>query len=420
MNDIQPSDEIDLIQLIETVWDGKWKVIATIAACVLGVYGSQINSPALSFVATTEIKPILAGDAEAYRQSNALGFFAVYRDTESRDQAQLSIRDGDRDGDRDRDRDRDREEIPSAVLAQLFIEQLGNRPLLASIFKKHELLVRDDFDSDRDYERALSQLAATMSILPSANDDGKQRGDSRRSWTLQFRFNHQSNWLGALAEIKDTANNNVRNAIKSRFDNLLESAKQRREFEIEDLDAQISILIAAYDVETKRRLAYLTEQAAIAREIGLSKQTNIPQPSIYQSLNTQGVESLGNISSKIEDQTLLYLRGYNALEKEIELIKSRQDKRPFVEGLLPLAQKKLALSKDQIPERGARLFAKTPVMKSDNFQAAAFDVNATEFKYDNRERKLKLALAALVGGMIGVIYVLITSAMRRRREADAS
>ena len=44
-------------------------------------------------------------------------------------------------------------------------------------------------------------------------------------------------------------------------------------------------------------------------------------------------------------------------------------------------------------------------MKSDNFQAAAFDVNATEFKYDNRERKLKLALAALVGGMIGVIYV---------------
>ena len=259
-----------------------------------------------------------------------------------------------------------------------------------------------------------------MSILPSANDDGKQRGDSRRGWTLQFRFNHQSNWLGALAEIKDTANNNVRNAIKSRFDNLLESAKQRREFEIEDLDAQISILIAAYDVETKRRLAYLTEQAAIAREIGLSKQTNIPQPSIYQSLNTQGVESLGNISSKIEDQTLLYLRGYNALEKEIELIKSRQDKRPFVEGLLPLAQKKLALSKDQIPERGARLFAKTPVMKSDNFQAAAFDVNATEFKYDNRERKLKLALAALVGGMIGVIYVLITSAMRRRREADAS
>ena len=71
MNDIQPSDEIDLIQLIETVWDGKWKVIATIAACVLGVYGSQINSPALSFVATTEIKPILAGDAEANRQSNA-------------------------------------------------------------------------------------------------------------------------------------------------------------------------------------------------------------------------------------------------------------------------------------------------------------------------------------------------------------
>lgn len=75
MNVIQTSDEIDLIQFIETVWDGKWKIIAITAACVLGVFGFQVLGPAPSFVATTEIKPIFAGDAEQYRQSNALGFF---------------------------------------------------------------------------------------------------------------------------------------------------------------------------------------------------------------------------------------------------------------------------------------------------------------------------------------------------------
>ena len=98
MNDIHTSDEIDLIQLIETVWDGKLKIIAITATCVLGVFGFQALGPAPSFVATSEIKPILASEAEAYRQSNALGFFAVYRDIEARDQAQLStiVRDRDR------------------------------------------------------------------------------------------------------------------------------------------------------------------------------------------------------------------------------------------------------------------------------------------------------------------------------------
>ena len=176
MNETSPSDELDLLQLIETIWDGKWKIIAITMACVLGVLGFQVSGPAPSFVATTEVKPILAGDAEAYRQSNALGLFAVYRDIEARDQAQLSAR----------DRDGDIEEIPSAVLDQLFIEQLGSRPLLASIFKKHRLIVRGDFDSDGDYERSLKQLAATIAILPPVNKDGARRGESRQHWTLQL------------------------------------------------------------------------------------------------------------------------------------------------------------------------------------------------------------------------------------------
>jgi hypothetical protein len=125
---------------------------------------------------------------------------------------------------------------------QLIIEQLGNQSIMLGIFKKHGLLAREEFDSDRDYERALTQLAATIVILPPVNEDGTQWGESRRNWTLQFEFNDEGKWLAALAEIKDTANKNVRNAVKSRVYNLLASAKQKRAFDIEDLDAQISSL----------------------------------------------------------------------------------------------------------------------------------------------------------------------------------
>ena len=144
------------------------------------------------------------------------------------------------------------------------------------IFKENGLLLREKFDSDQDYERALRQLAAKIAILPPVNEDGTQRGESRRNWTLQFEFNNEGKWLAALAELKDTANKHVRNTIKSSFYNLLASAKQKREFDIEDLDSQISIMIAAYDAETSIRLAHLAEQAAIAKTIGISKQTSIP------------------------------------------------------------------------------------------------------------------------------------------------
>ena len=204
--------------------------------------------------------------------------------------------------------------------------------------------------------------------------------------------------------------------VKARFENLQESAKQKREFEIEDLDAEISILTTAYDKEIQRTLAHLSEQAAIAKKLGISKQVNIPPPSIYQSLNTQELNTIVDNTRKIDTKTPLYLRGYDALEKEAELIMSRQDKNAFIDDLLPFEQKKLILLKNKTPERAERLFAKTPVIKSDDFHAASFDVEATEFQYKSKP-KLTLVLAAVFGGVIGMVYVLIASAMRSRRGA---
>ena len=237
MNDIHTNDEIDLLKLIQTIWDSKWKIIAIAAACVLAAFSFQFLGPAPSFVAKTEIKPIIAFEAKDYRQSNALGFFAVYPNIEAKDQARLSTRKGGRGH--------------SVVLDQMFIEQLGNRQLLASIFKKYELLVRDEFDSDLSYERALMQLAATVAIIPPVNKDGTQSGGSRQNWTLQFEFSDEGNWLAALAEIKDTANKNVRNAVKWSFESTVVASKQMRAFDIEDLDIQIAILKAAHKLKLR-------------------------------------------------------------------------------------------------------------------------------------------------------------------------
>ena len=83
-----------------------------------------------------------------------------------------------------------------------------------------------------------------------------------------------------------------------------------------------------------------------------------------------------------------------------------------------LEQLSADVTQDKTLQRAEALFADTPLAKPSEFSAAIFAVEATEFEHKSNSA-LMLALAAVVGGMIGVVYVLIARAMRSRREAEA-
>jgi len=301
--------------------------------------------------------------------------------------------------------------------------------------------------------------------LPPVNVDGKERGDQRRNWTLSFEYNDRDKWLSVLNQLHDIATKEVLDINKNRFETLvatkrlaksfsvedldtaIENAKkdfdkkmeefdQKKTFELEDLDTAIDNAIKDYDRKTADRLAFLREQAAIARKLGVSKNT----------IEAQTFSTQTGVVANVKTDTPFYLRGYEAIEKEIELILSRDNKKAFIGGLLELEQKKRALEQDKTLERAElnkvflegllelernkraieqdmmlkraeALFAETPLAKPSQFSAATLVIEATRFEYKSK-RKLMLALAAVVGGMIGVVYVLIASAMRGRREAE--
>lgn len=371
MSDIQQDDEIDLLQLIETLWEGKGKIIAITSACVLGMFGFQLLAPAPSFVATTEIKPISSKEADQYALLNSLEFYTIDR----------------------------------ATLLTLFNERLTQPETLERVFGELELLDQKDYDSESDYNAALRALAAGLELLPPINPEGTERGESRRHWTLTFEYNDTDKWLATLQTLKDVATNEVQDITKDRFTTLLTTARLKRDFELEDLNIQIENILNDYERKTSDRLAFLLEQAAIARELRIAKNT----------IEAQTFSAQNSVLTNVKTDAPFYLRGYEAIEKEIELIKTRQDKRAFVSGLLELEQEKRGLEQDKTLERAEQLFAKTPLMTKGGFRAATLTVDATQFDTKSN-RMLILALAAVVGGMFGVVYVLIGSALRNRRE----
>ena len=96
-----------------------------------------------------------------------------------------------------------------------------------------------------------------------------------------------------------------------------------------------------------------------------------------------------------------------AIDKEIELIKSRVNKNAFVKGLFELEKRKTILEQDKSVDRLKLSLTKSPLSDKDSFYAAKIETSATIFSYPNYNKFL--VLAAAFGLVLGLIYVLFSS-----------
>ena len=162
---------------------------------------------------------------------------------------------------------------------------------------------------------------------------------------------------------------------------------------------QINNVISDYDREINERLAYLTEQSKIARTLKIAK-------------NTIEAQIVGDqrLISNINIESPFYLRGYEAIEKEIEILKERVDKKVFTRGLFKLEKEKRKIKQDKTKERISLELESTPLGNNGEFLATSTNIFLTELEYN--DNKKFLPQAALIGLIVGIIYILISSVFK--------
>lgn len=429
--DYGPNNDIDLVALVEILLEGRWTIIGvTGLACALALASLLlVKTP---FEATTVIRPISTIVADEYAESNALEFF----------------------------------EVSEEDLESLFIENLRGGRVLRSAAERIPLFERERYKSDAEYQEKILEFVESVQLLPPVNEDGSERGMFRPNWEMVVEYNDKEKWLLALRYLQEQTSKDIGDVLRARFTTAITVAKQAREFELQDLttkvenvkadyevtmtefatrlafdledvNTKIENALADYDRATSDRLAFLKEQAAIARKLGVAKNT----------IEAQTFSAQGGVLASVETDTPFYLRGYEAIEKEIELMESREDKRAFVAGLVALEQKKRELEQDQTLARKERekqfleeklelerqirereqdqtleraqvLFEETPIGRGEDFVAARFVPEGTEFKarYSN---VMILVLVGLLSGMLSCVYVLISSALRNRPVSES-
>ena len=381
MSNVPSTDnsEIDLLLLLQVIWKGKWKIVSIITLSLISVFGFYIIKPEITFTASTEIKPITSSEFDRYILFNSsLGEF----EDDSENYKAFNFF-----------------EISRKSLYNAYIEKIEEGSLLEIGIDKFNLINKVDFNSESDYKEAVEKFASEILVLKPINT----KEEKRSYHLLSGEYDDKIRWKKLLKFVNQEANKKVKDNIINRFATMVSVENQKKDFAIKDLEIKIENVKKDYDTKTKNRIAFLAEQAAIARKLDLKRNTIASQ-----RFNTQNT-----IVTSVKTDAPFYLRGYLAIEEEIKLVTSRKDKNAFSKGLIKLEQQKRTLEQDETIDRAINLFNKTPLNQGD-FKATIVKVATTDFE-ENDKSNLFYALTIILGSIIGVVYVLVDNAFLNRR-----
>ena len=122
---------------------------------------------------------------------------------------------------------------------------------------------------------------------------------TRLNWTIEFEINDQEKWEDALSFIDNEINKNIQNYLAKNFSTTLNNLKLLDQFKLEDLNQKIEFAKNDYDIEISNRLAFLNEQASIARELNIKNNT----------LEVENFNTSSGVISNLQTAKPYYMRG---------------------------------------------------------------------------------------------------------------
>ena len=373
MNKKNYNEEIDLIDLIIGFWNNKIKItVITASFIILGFL--YFHSLEKKFLATTNIKPISTFESQEYRLFNVLAGEKIVN-------------------------------INSESLFNLFLDKIQTTEIIEEAIINFDIIKKDKFENQEIYLEEIEKTAILIidKILPPLND-GKNKVKNNLYWQYNFKISNKTNWKFFLQYLENRANEEIRLSLIDRFNTEIEILETNSKFKIEDIEQDIENALDDYKSSIGNRLAFLEEQAKIARTLNIAKNT----------LESENFQTDYTIVTNIKSENSYYLKGYEMIEKEISLIKSRENEKAFILNLLDLEKNKRSILQDKQVERLKLLFLETPINNKNKFKAGRIDYVATKYKKEVSLSKI-IVISTMLGFLISLIYIAFNSIIARRK-----
>jgi len=290
-------------------------------------------------------------------------------------------------------------EINTNYLHNLFIELLQEKTFLLKVTEQFFETKKEEYKNENDYDNAILKFMSSVEILkplyPKDLDE-----EVFPNWRIKYQTTKDLNdWNNFLELLEKSINLEIQIHLQDKFKNYVYNLEKLILYQVEDIDNAIKNSIENYEINIAKRIAFLKEQALIARKL------NIQKYELILSENSKENASKSNI--------YYYLQGYEMIEKEIELILSRENKELFINDLTDLRIQRNKLIQNQDLERLEKIFQNTPIANPDEFFAASITNNST-FVINKSKNGIKIIiLTIIIGVVVGIFYVFISSIFKR-------
>lgn len=417
------NEEIDFSQAILFLWYEKFKILIITLICVFISLAVYFNKKQV-FIATTEIKPINVFNENKYKNYNNLinnyKNITELENLENLDSLSLSSREIFFDEINIKyPMNIFFDEIDRKYLMNIFLEKIQEKEILINAIKEFKLLDENKYNDQELYKEALEKIALSIKFSPTERNNNTDRnnnidGDDEYidNWKIVFETSEPEKWINILNHLNIKINEQIRQILVSNFKTNKKITTQNNQFMIEDLNKEIGNLKIKFDMDIKKRLAFLKEQSVIARELDISKSTL----EIKNYFQTTVISSESKNREDSHDD--YYLKGYKMIEKEIEILKNRKNRDYFIEDLDRLVEQKRKIIDNKIIERVELIFLNTPAAKNKNFIAANIIDKNTKFQRITYSIKNVLLIAVAIGLILSALSIFSLNILKNNKRKN--
>ena len=369
-------DEIDLSELIDIIWRGKW-LIAIPSLLVALITFLYLSLAPVSYSVTLQIKPLAKHKISDYASLN---------------------------------------NIPGSSTA---IYEAGNIVGYEKIISSQKLMqaVRENFLLGADLRQTIEQLTPEFQSFIGSEEEKKLalskstsaftleavRDELGSNETLIYAISTETKRADLTRQILrdyvELIKRNIRIQNLRALSGLKKSTAAKLAYERQNLEAEIENTKQAYLAKLQSRIAILREQASIARAL------NLADPSQNLTINTSASTN-AETSLESRDENL-FRNGYKALDAEIKLLQQRDEDawRMFMPSYVQIAEKLRKIESDRSMQQLDNAIAASPLNDGRLFAPANFDFENLLVE-PKTNKPLIMILATLLAALLAAMFVL--------------
>ena len=382
-NDQSPyDDEIDLLSLLLILWDGRWKIIGSTFVMALAGFLYITYQPALYQITT----PVQKANQSVFLPYNSLNY--LLNENSNNLEGPINV------------------EIDSSSIFEMFIDEFNGYKAAIATLSEDEFIMKSMEGLDEiSKQRELINYARSFKLTQMTSELSKSRG-TKDYWLLSNTSADKSVSLRLFNKIIQQTLINVQKKAISNINKVIGLAEDIRLIKLEKLRNNLYLIKLNYLKEIKKHMKYLSEQAAIAKDLGIQSHS-------FDENNLAKLQFSLNVN--VSDFPY-YLRGTKAINQEIAVMQNRSE-----EDLLLFSDEYNAVKKEIFSIENnlllSQLRAAADLVATDNANNwINFNFNFVDSKSLSLKKNWLIFFFSIVlGGMMGVIYVFFSNATRMRR-----